>query len=240
MARHAPIRRDHDGPDARAAAAGAAAPGRTTGAADAPAGTASEAPAGGATARRPDEERVGPAAARERFGGTNWGACFFGWLVAVGLSVLLAAIVSAVATAVGTGLDWSLSDAEANAAGIGLGAAVAIAVIMFVGYYAGGYVAGRMSRFQGARQGVGVWVIGLLATLVAAGVTAAFGQRYDVLGKLDLPSLDVSSDQLGTGAVVTAVALLAVTLVAAVLGAAVGRRYHRRVDAVVATRPLGD
>jgi amino acid transporter len=179
------------------------------------------------------DEHVVAVSPRERYGGTNWGACFFGWLVAVGVTVLLAAITSAVATAVGTNLDWTLRDAEDNADTVGVAAAIAIGVIMLVGYYAGGYVAGRMSRFDAARQGVGVWLIGLLAIILAGGATAIFGSRYDLLERLDLPSLDVSDDQLTLGAVVVAVALVVVMLVGALAGSAVGRRYHRRIDAVI-------
>src|ERR1700754_377863 len=36
---------------------------------------------------------------REEFGGLNWGAAFFGWLVAVGIAVILLAILSAAGTA---------------------------------------------------------------------------------------------------------------------------------------------
>jgi amino acid transporter len=179
------------------------------------------------------EEHVVEVSPRERYGGTNWGACFFGWLVAVGVTVLLAAIASAVATAVGTNLDWSVSDAEDNARTVGLGAAIAIAVILFVGYYAGGYVAGRMSRFDAARQGFGVWLIGLVAIAIAVAVSAIFGARYDVLQQLDLPSIDLSDDQLTLGAVIVAVVLVLVMLLGALLGSAVGRRYHRRIDAVI-------
>lgn len=178
-------------------------------------------------------EHVVAVSPHDRYGGTNWGACFFGWLVAIGVTVLLAAITSAVATAAGANLNWSLSDAEQNAGAVGLGAAIAITVIMFIGYYAGGYVAGRMSRFDAVRQGLGVWLIGIVTTAIAIGVTAAFGSRYDVLQDLDLPSLDVSGDQVTAGAIITVVVLLVVMLVGALLGSAVGRRYHRRIDRVI-------
>jgi amino acid transporter len=184
--------------------------------------------------RRPvTREHVVPVSPHDTYGGTNWGACFFGWLVALGVTVALAAIVSAIATAVGANLDWSRSDAENNADTIGLAAAIAITAIMFVGYYAGGYVAGRMSRFDAARQGLGVWLIGVLTAAIALGVTALFGTRNDLLKNLDLPSLDITHDQATIGAVVTGVAILLVMLVGALLGSVVGRRYHRRIDAVI-------
>jgi amino acid transporter len=191
----------------------------------------------------PRDERVdrGPASnehvvtvtPHDTYGGTNWGACFFGWLVAIGVAVILAAITSAVATAADANLDWSLQDAQNNADTVGIAGAIAITVIMFVGYYAGGYVAGRMSRFDAVRQGLGVWLIGILTAAIAIGVAAIFGNRYDVLENMDLPSLDVSGDQVTAGAVIAGVVLLVVTLVGALLGSAVGRRYHRRIDRVI-------
>ena len=38
---------------------------------------------------------------RDEYGGLNWGAAFFGWLVAVGIAVILLAILSAAGTAFG-------------------------------------------------------------------------------------------------------------------------------------------
>src|SRR5437868_2079426 len=38
---------------------------------------------------------------REEFGGINWGSAFFGWIVAIGIGVLLTAIVSAAGAAIG-------------------------------------------------------------------------------------------------------------------------------------------
>ena len=39
---------------------------------------------------------------REEFGGLNWGAAFFGWLVAIGVATLLTAILSAAGAAIGS------------------------------------------------------------------------------------------------------------------------------------------
>src|ERR687893_191830 len=38
---------------------------------------------------------------REEYGGLNWGAAFFGWLVAIGMAAILTAIVSAAGAAIG-------------------------------------------------------------------------------------------------------------------------------------------
>jgi hypothetical protein len=170
---------------------------------------------------------------RDAYGGTNWGACFFGWLVAVGLTALLVAVALAAVTAAGASARWTLDDAQAHARGLGLGAAIAVTVIAFVGYYAGGYVAGRMSRFDGVRQGLGVWLIGVLTTAIAVGFTALLDARTDLFADVDRTPGDLTAGDVTLGATATGVAVLVVMLLAAVLGSAMGRRYHRRIDAVV-------
>jgi len=168
--------------------------------------------------------------ARERFGGLNIGAAFFGWLVAIAISILLTSIVGAVAAAVGSSTQITQSEAQRQAGTIGLVSAIVLLVVLFVGYYTGGYVAGRMSRFDGGRQGVGVWLIGLVVTIVAIALGAGFGSQYNILDRVSLPRLPVSSEQLGWGGIITAVAVVLLTLLAAFLGGKVGHRYHDRVD----------
>ncbi len=168
--------------------------------------------------------------ARDRFGGLNIGAAFFGWLVAIAVAILLTSVVGAVLAAVGSNASITQSDAERSAGTIGIAAGATLLLILVVAYSTGGYVAGRMSRFDGGRQGVGVWVIGFLVTLVALGLGALFGSQYNLLDRVDLPRIPVSTDELGVGGLVTAVAILVLTLVAAVLGGKVGHRYHDRVD----------
>ena len=99
-------------------------------------------------------------------------------------------------------------------------------------YYAGGYVAGRMSRFDGTKQGIGVWVIGLLVTIIAIGLGAIFGTQYNILDRVQLPRIPVSTDDLSMGGIITAIAVLVLTLLAAMAGGAIGHRYHNRVDRV--------
>jgi hypothetical protein len=169
------------------------------------------------------------------FGGTNWGACFFGWLVAVGVTVLLGTL-GAAAALVGIGSDWSLDDAARHVGGLGATGGVAAAVIAFVGCYTGGYVAGRMSRFDAVRQGVGVWLIGVLTTAIAAGLAALLQTRSGILADVDLSARDLIGAEAAAGAALTVAAVLLVTLLGAVLGSTVGRRYHRRIDAAVVAR----
>ncbi|MFE6509519.1 hypothetical protein ACFVDI_18625 [Nocardioides sp. NPDC057767] len=170
------------------------------------------------------------AALHDTYGGINWGACFFGWLVAVGVTVLLGAIISAVASAIGTDQNWTQTDLESMADSIGIAAAITLAVVMFIGYYAGGYVAARMSRFDARRQGLGVWIVAIAVMVIAAVAGALFGSNYDIMQRLDLPNVGVSTDQLGWGALIAGVVLLVVMLVGALLGAATGQRYHTKID----------
>jgi amino acid transporter len=173
---------------------------------------------------------IGDAHARDKFGGLNLGAAFFGWIVAIGVAILLAGIVGAILTAVGSTVEVTQSDAERSAGTIGLSTAIVLLVVLALAYYAGGYVAGRMSRFDGARQGVGVWVIGLLVTILAIALGAIFGEKYNVLERVDLPRIPISTDELTWGAVIAGLAVIVATLLFAILGGILGHRYHDRVD----------
>lgn len=166
----------------------------------------------------------------EKFGGINWGAAFFGWLVAVAVAVLLSSIVGAVAAAVGSNAEVTQSDAERQAGTIGIVAAVVLLVVLLIGYYAGGYVAGRMSRFDGGKQGLAVWVIGLVVTLIAIGLGVLFGSEYNIMDRVSLPTMPIPTDALSWGGAITAVAVVIGTLLAAMAGGKVGQHYHRRVD----------
>ena len=161
---------------------------------------------------------------REEFGGINWGAAFFGWLVAVGLGALLVGLLAAAGAAVG------LADTTGDATEIGLGGAIALLVALAIAYFAGGYVAGRMSRFDGARQGAGTWLLGLAVTIVLAVVGAVLGSEYNVLERLELPAVPVGDSELATGGVLALVIVVVGTLIAAVAGGKSGERYHRKVD----------
>jgi len=166
---------------------------------------------------------------RDEFGGINWGASFFGWLVAVGVAALLTSLLVAAGAAIGL---TAASDATANtnAEELSLGGGIALLVVLMIAYYAGGYVAGRMSRFDGGRQGLGTWAIGLAITLALALAAVILGSQYNLLERLNLPSLPVGDQTLATGGIIALAAILIGTLLAAMSGGKVGERYHKRVD----------
>ena len=178
----------------------------------------------------PDSDDQGSDRAHELYGGMSLGADFYGWLVALSVATLLTGIIGAIVSGVSATAEISQTDAERQAGTIGIVAAVVLVVVAAVGYYAGGYVAGRMSRFDGARQGLGVWLIGLVVMFAAAAIGALLGAQYNVLDRVDLPQLPVSGDEASIGALVTGATLLVVTLLAALAGGKVGRNYHRKVD----------
>jgi amino acid transporter len=168
--------------------------------------------------------------AYERFGGINWGAAFFGWLVAIAVTVLLSSIIGALVAGISESTNVTQTEAEREAGTIGMAAGITLIVVLALAYYTGGYVAGRMSRFDGAKQGLGTWIMGLLLTILAVVVGWIAGDQYNVFDRVDMPRIPIPTDQATTGGVVVAVAVVLLTLFAAMLGGKVGTRYHRRVD----------
>jgi hypothetical protein len=170
---------------------------------------------------------------REEFGGLNWGSALFGWLVAIGVASLLTAILSAAGAAIGltsTSPSQAGSQASREAGTVGIVGGIVLLAILGIAYYAGGYVAGRMSRFNGPRQGLGVWLIGLIVTVVLAVAGVLLGAKYNVLQQLNLPRIPVDEGSLTTGGLIALVAIVAVTLLAAMAGGKQGTHYHRKID----------
>jgi hypothetical protein len=167
---------------------------------------------------------------RERFGGADGTAIFFGWLSALGLAALLLAVVAAAGTSLGYSTGVDTGDATSNADTVGIVGAAILVGILLLAYYAGGYVAGRMARFDGGRQGFRVWLLGLLVTIAAAVAGWIGGSEYNVLQQLNLPRIPVDEGDLATAGAITLAAVLVGTLLAAMAGGKAGDRYHRRVD----------
>jgi hypothetical protein len=170
---------------------------------------------------------------RREFGGLDWPAAFFGWLVAIGVATLRVANLTAAGTAIGITQVSSTSDAAANADTIGIVGAALLLLALLIAYFAGGYVAGRMARFDGARQGFAVWAIALAITLVLAAAGAVLGAKYNVFQQLNLPRIPVDEGTLTTGGLIALAAIALGTLLAAILGGKAGDRYHHRIDRYV-------
>jgi len=185
------------------------------------------------------------ASQKEQFGGIKLGSAFFGWLTATGLAVLLTALLSAVGAGVGVANDadpGQLADqVTQNAGTVGLIGGIVLALILFVAYFAGGYVAGRMARFDGAKQGLAVWLWAVVIAVVLAALAAVAGNEFNVLGQLNgFPRIPVDEGTLTTGGIIALVVAAVVALLGAVLGGLTGMRYHRRVDQAGVDRISGD
>jgi hypothetical protein len=187
--------------------------------------------AAGTTTGALTREHMREARARQRaeYGGINWGAAFFGWLVSIGLAAILVGLLAGAGAAIGL-TELSGSEAAGNADTIGLGGGIALLAVLMIAYYAGGYVAGRMSRFDGARQGAGTWLLGLLVTVILGVLAVIAGSDYNVLERLDLPRLPIGEETLTTGGIIATIAVVLGTLFAAITGGKVGERYHRKID----------
>lgn len=174
---------------------------------------------------------------RERFGGINWGAAFLGSLAAVGLGLLLIALIGAsIVGAVGlTNLSWDQASDRPELTALA-GAALGVAVAL-IACFAGGYVAGRMTRYDGDRQGLGVWLCTAFGTLLAGTAGGIVAAELDLLDEIDLSSIPIDDRLLLVGAVGVLFAVVLGSRSAATLGGKAGRRYHQKVDAYGSSHP---
>ncbi|HVD56218.1 MAG TPA: hypothetical protein VNC17_05200, partial [Thermoleophilaceae bacterium] len=122
--------------------------------------------------------------------------------------------------------------AKQNAETIGIIGAILLLLVLGIAYFCGGYVSGRMSRFDGGRQGVAVWVLGLVVTIALAVAAALFGAEYNVLERLNLPRIPIDEGSLTAGAAITLAIVVIATLLLAMMGGKAGERYHKRIDRV--------
>jgi hypothetical protein len=169
---------------------------------------------------------------RELFGGMKFGSCFFGWLTASGTAVLLAALATGVGAALGLSRNLgAVGTSPAQTQSVGFVGGIVLLAIIFVSYLAGGYVAGRMARFNGIKQGLGVWLWGVIIAILAAAAGLLAGARFDLFAQVNsLPRLPMDESMLTVGGIILAVGVVVASLIGALLGGLAGMHYHRRVD----------
>jgi hypothetical protein len=184
----------------------------------------------------------GTEVAHERFGGMHVGAQLVGMLTALALTLLLAGLIGAIVGGVAfeTGVDESVN---ATATEISIGSVIGGLIVLAIAFLVGGWAAGRMSRYDGGRNGLmtAVWFLVLGAILGALGVWA--GAEYNVAQRVDLLpdwfGTWFARDDITTGAIVSAIAGIAVMLGAGFFGGKLGERFHRRADDVIAAHRGG-
>ena len=112
-----------------------------------------------------------------------------------------------------------------------LGGGEIVIAILAVGGFTGGYVAARMARFDGWRQGLGIWLLCVLM-LAAVGLAAWIaGGEIDPAKSISLPTNPIDDGPLSNGAVATVVAAV-LGLLCTIAGGILGERFHREVDRV--------
>ena len=169
---------------------------------------------------------------KDAFGGMKFGSCFFGWLTASGTAVLLAALVTGVGAALGLTRDVNVTNpTPAETESVSFIGGIVLLAIIFVAYLAGGYVAGRMARFNGLKQGLGVWLWAVIMAILVAVAGWLAGAQFDIFAQVNsFPRLPVNEGTLTTEGIIVAIGVVAASLVGALLGGLAGMRYHRRVD----------
>ena len=162
-----------------------------------------------------------------RYTGFDWVASLLGFTVALFFLALFLGIVAAVLGSLGYrpalgALSATLTAPTGEAAAAGALAATLLA------YLIGGYAAGRVARFNGGRNGLGVvlWTV-----IVAVGLGIA-GAMLEILQSGFVQNLHpaISLRTAAAGAGVAAVPVLVLMLLGGLVGGALGTRYHRRVD----------
>jgi hypothetical protein len=166
---------------------------------------------------------------RQEFGNQiQWEAVLFGLLAGVGLAASL------VATVLGALIAAGVTSSHEDAAGLvdqmmAGGGAISLAILA-LSYLTAGYVAARMARFDGWRQGLGIWLLSLFVVLAVAIAAWIAGGTLDPTDSISLTGNPVDEGPLRQGVAVIAPVLVVLPLVAALVGGVFGDRFHRAVD----------
>ncbi len=170
------------------------------------------------------EERL-----RDIYGGVDWLASFLGFIFVAVAGAIFAGIASLVLVPLGFSLDIVSVEGVA-----GITTLVILGILVFFSYLFGGYVAGRLSRFDGGRNGAMTVVWG---TVVGALVLAVFGILPGALFQTvrDFLAENVTPVIVGLlEAGLIGLAIVAGAIIVAVLGGIaggrLGSRFHTEID----------
>ncbi|MFI7065208.1 hypothetical protein ACIBL3_29735 [Kribbella sp. NPDC050124] len=164
-----------------------------------------------------------------RVPGASLGAAFFGWLVACGTAVLLLALVGAVCTLIGWDRLAAWAGDETSTGRLYVGGWIVFVLSMGVAAFAGGYAGGRMVPSHGDRQGLGVWLFGWAAAGLILGLGYLVDRKYDVVERIDWPSVPVAEADRPWATLAALIAILLITLLGSVLGGTAGNNCYGRL-----------
>ena len=170
------------------------------------------------------EERL-----RDIYGGVDWLASFLGFIFVAVAGAIFAGIASLVLVPLGFSLD--IVGVEGVA---GITTLVILGILVFFSYLFGGYVAGRLSRFDGGRNGAMTVVWG---TVVGALVLAVFGilpgalfqTVRDFLAENVTPVI-VGLLDAGLIGLAIVVGAIIVAVLGGIAGGRLGSRFHTEID----------
>jgi hypothetical protein len=166
-----------------------------------------------------------------RYRGFSWGADFIGFAVATFFTVLFFGIVGAVIGTVGYQMGAKVPKVGAPISGttqnLAIGGLIGRLIALFLAYLIGGYAAGRMARFDGVKNGIGVVLWTIIVIVVLGIIGAILGNKFNVASQLQLK---IDTQTLTTGGAISLLVTLVVMLLAAMLGGWMGVSYHRRID----------
>ncbi|HET9302496.1 MAG TPA: hypothetical protein VFO20_06955, partial [Propionibacteriaceae bacterium] len=87
------------------------------------------------------------------------------------------------------------------------------------------------ARFNGLKQGLGVWLWAVILAILVAVAGWLAGAQFDIFAQVNsFPRIPVNEGTLTTEGIIVAIGVVAASLVGALLGGLAGMRYHRRVD----------
>ncbi len=180
-----------------------------------------------------------PPRPEDHHGGVKIGSAFCGWLTATGTAVLISALLSVIGATLGPAIITHDAGPAASEAApnpqtpqaAGLISALMLLMILFVAYYCGGYVASRMTRSNEIKQGIAVWIWGLVIALVLTLLGTLLGTQLAPLATLTgIPYMPITANTLTTLSILTALTAAAASLLGAILGGLAGRRFHRNIN----------
>ena len=166
----------------------------------------------------------------DRYGGFSWGADFLGFAVAVFFTVVLFGIVGAIIGTVGYQMGAPVPKAGhigGTTVNLGLAGLAGGLIAIFLAYLIGGYAAGRMARFNGALNGLGVVIWTIIIALLLGVLGAALGSSFNVGSQLNL---HISATNVTIAGIISLAVALVVMSLAAILGGMLGAGYHRAID----------
>lgn len=170
----------------------------------------------------------------DNFGGFFWGSDFIGFAVAMFFTIIFLGIVGAIVGSVGYQMGAHVPKLGSAVPGseqtLGIGALIGSLVAVFLAYLIGGYTAGRMARFDGLKNGIGVVIWTVIVAIILGIVGAVAGTKFNVASQLHL---NIDRATLTTGGIISIAVTLIVMLLGAALGGSMGAAYHQKIDRAI-------